>query len=76
MMAGLMTSKPTVVTTSEQSQEAVRKTLEIVANYEPSQVVIWYQSPEHGTGVEISEGTERVKTVGALHVAAQELWDA
>ena len=68
--------KPTVVSTQDTHQENVKRTLEIVANYEPTQVVIWYSSPEKGTGVEISEGTERVKTVGALQCMAFDIWNA
>lgn len=68
--------KPSLVSTQARSQESVRKTLEAVANYEPTQVVVWWTSPDEGTGVEVSEGTERVKVVGALNAMAYELWNA
>ena len=42
----------------------------------PTQVVVWYAVDSTETGVLISEGTDRVKAVGALNAAAMDVWNS
>lgn len=57
-------------------RKAVNSVLAEVRAKQPTQVVIWYSCPGFPgeTGVEISEGTERVKAVGALTAMAHDVW--
>lgn len=41
-----------------------------------TQVVVWWLDEDGVTGVEISDGVDRVKAIGAIEVAKQEVWDA
>jgi len=42
----------------------------------PTEVVIWYNIAGEECGVRTSKLTDRTKTVGALAVAAIDVWDA
>lgn len=67
--------KPKLVHTHEQSRQRVNRVLADVRKERPSQVVVWYATADGVTGVRISEGTERIKTVGALNVMAYDVWN-
>lgn len=67
--------KPVLASTSANSRKAVHKVLAHVRRMKPTQVVVWYSSPTEGTGVAISDGTERVKTMGALQAMIQDVWN-
>lgn len=69
------TTAPKVIATCATSQKNVQRALAQARSLRPSEVVIWYESPEQGTGVIISEGTTRVKAVGGLIAAAMDTWN-
>ncbi len=61
--------------TSKESRTNSNRTLARVRALKPTQVVVWYTDETGQTGVAISEGTERVKAVGALTAAAYDVWN-
>lgn len=67
-------STPKLAHTAKQSRLKCNRVLASVRAKKPTQVVIWYATESGHVGVEISEGTERTKVIGALTIAAQELW--
>jgi hypothetical protein len=68
--------KPKLIHTDSISRKNVNKCLAKVRSLKPNEVVIWYSCSGQKTGVSVSEGVERVKAVGALTIAAKEVWDA
>lgn len=59
---------------STNSRKKVNRVLADVRAKKATQVVVWYVIDSTETGVIISEGTDRVKAVGALTSAAIETW--
>ena len=58
------------------SRKKTNRVLAEVRSKRPTQVVVWYAVAGDETGVIISEGTDRVKAVGALAVSAIDVWNA
>lgn len=57
------------------SREKVNRVLAEARALKPTQVVVWYGGADGQTGVLISEGTDRVKAIGGLTVAAYDVWN-
>jgi hypothetical protein len=64
-----------VAHTSSQSRQHTNRALAVARKAKPIQCVIWYQDENGMTDVLISEGTSRVKAVGALTASAYEVWN-
>lgn len=72
-------NKPLKTAKLEQvNSDGCKKTNRLLAqvrSLKPTQVVVWYAIDSSETGVLISEGTDRVKAVGALTASAMDVWN-
>jgi len=57
------------------SRKSSNRVLAQARSLKPTQVVVWYAIDSSTTGVLISEGTDRVKAVGALTASAMDVWN-
>lgn len=64
---------PKLIHKRETNARNARRKLAEVRAISPTSVVIWYEK-EGETGVLISEGTERIRTLGALAAMAIDTW--
>lgn len=69
-------SKPKLAHTNAGSIKRSSDILDEAKAKQPTQVVVWYEVAGGETGVLFSGGPSRVKTVGALHCAAYNVWEA
>ena len=54
----------------------VNQRLAEVRSLKPTEIVIWYNVAGKECGIISTAGTDRTKTVGALHAAAMDVWNA
>lgn len=62
--------------TSEGARRSANRILASARARKPLQAVVWLSCEDGTTEVMISNGTDRTKAVGALTVAAYEMWNA
>ena len=70
-----MRPQPKLSKVNGSGRRSANRTLAEARSLKPTQVVVWYAVGSEETGVLISEGTDRVKAVGALTAAAMDMWN-